>query len=196
MAKAPEKQDGKEEAAEAAPKKKGKLLLFIIIGVLLVVFAVGGGAAYFLLKKKPAEDADAEDDGGRAPKKELKADKEHPPKPPTYLKLETFTTNLLPEAPEQPPQYIQVVVELRVPEPTDAEQLKGYMPELRDKILRLLTSRKPSQLVSLEGKDALAAEIRATANRLINPPAKGRDGKMIEPTEPVQSVHFSSFIIQ
>jgi flagellar FliL protein len=192
MAKAPEKQ---ESSDEAPAKKKSKLLLFIIVGVLFLVFA-GGGAAYFLMKKKSSDDADSEDDGGHAAKKEAKADKEHPPKPPTYLKLETFTTNLTPEAPEQPPQYIQVVVELRVAEPADAELLKGYTPELRDKILRLLTSRKPSQLVTLEGKDALATEIRGTANRLVNPPVKGKDGKMTDPTEPVQSVHFSSFIIQ
>lgn len=192
MAKAPEKQENSEEAP---PKKKSKLLLFIIIGVLLLVFA-GGGAAYFLLKKKPADDTDSEDDGSHAAKKEAKVNKEHPPKPPTYLKLDTFTTNLLPESPEQQPQYIQVVVELRVPEAADAELLKGYMPDLRDKILRLLTSKKPSQLATLEGKDALSAEIRGTANRLINPPRKGKDGKMIDPDEPVQSVAFSSFIIQ
>jgi flagellar FliL protein len=192
MAKAPEKQEAGEEAP---PKKKSKLLLFIIVGVLLLVFA-GGGAAFFLMKKKPAEDADSEDDGGHAVKKEAKADKEHPPKPPTYLKLETFTTNLTPEVPEQQAQYIQVVVELRVPEPADAELLKGYMPELRDKVLRLLTSKKPSQLTTLEGKDALSTEIRGTANRLVNPPKKGKDGKLTDPDEPVQSVLFSSFIIQ
>jgi flagellar FliL protein len=141
--------------------------------------------------------ADAEGDGGGT-KKEAKADKSHPAKPPTYVKLEQFTTNMMAESPEQQPQYIQVVVEMRVSEETAGELIKGYMPELRDKILRLLSSRKPSQLVSLEGKDALATEIRSTVNNVVNPPQKkGKSaGKEAEPEGPVESVHFSSFIIQ
>jgi flagellar FliL protein len=193
MAKAPEK----EEGAAEAPKKKSKLMLFIILGVVAVVL-IGGGGAFFLLKKKSADEADAEGDGGTGTKKEAKADKSHPGKPPTYVKLEQFTTNMMAESPEQQPQYIQVVVEMRVSEETAGEIIKGYMPELRDKILRLLSSRKPSQLLSLEGKDALATEIRSTVNTVVNPPQKkGKSaGKEVEPEGPVESVHFSSFIIQ
>lgn len=192
MAKAPEKQ---EEGEAPVAKKKSKLLLFIIIGVVLLVFA-GGGAAFLMLKKKPVDEGDGEEDGGHATKKEVKADKNHPPKPPTYLKLDTFTTNLMPEAPEQQAQYIQLVVEMKVEDPAAGELVKGYMPELRDKVLRLLSSRKPSQLATLEGKDALALEIRSTTNRLVNPPPKSKSGKEIEPEGPIESVHFSSFIIQ
>lgn len=193
MAKAPDKQESTEEQQAPAAKKKGKLLLLIAIGVLLLVFA-GGGAAYLMLKKKPAEDA-AEEDGG-APAKEAKADKAHPQKPPTYVKLDTFTTNLMPEAPEQPGQYIQVMVELRVGDTPDADLIKGYMPEVRDRILRLLSSKRPSQLSTLEGKDALATEIRNTTNRIITPAKKMKDGRVIEPEGPVEGVAFTSFIIQ
>jgi flagellar FliL protein len=192
MAKAPEKQEGEVEV----PKKKSKLLLFIIIGVVAVVL-LGGGGAYFLLKKKSADEADAEAaDGGASTKKEAKADKGHPAKPPTYVKLEQFTTNLTPESPDQQGQYIQLVVELRLTDETGTESIKGYMPELRDKILRLLSSRKPSQLVSLEGKDALATEIRNTVNALVGPAKKSKTGKDAEAEGQVESVHFTSFIIQ
>jgi flagellar FliL protein len=192
MAKAPEKQDGEVEA----PKKKSKLMLFIIIGVVAVVL-IGGGGAFFLLKKKSADEADAEGDGGTTTKKEAKADKGHPAKPPTYVKLEQFTTNMLSESAEQQPQYIQVVVELRLGDETEAAVVKGFTPELRDRILRLLSSRKPSQLATLEGKDALATEIRSTVNNVVSPPKKGKaGGKEVEAEGPVESVHFSSFIIQ
>jgi flagellar FliL protein len=190
MAKAPEK----EEGAAEPPKKKSKLMLFIIIGVVAVVL-IGGGGAFFLLKKKSADEADAEGEGGGGTKKEAKADKSHPAKPPTYVKLEQFTTNMMAESPEQQPQYIQVVVEMRVSEETAGETIKGYMPELRDKILRLLSSRKPSQLVSLEGKDALATEIRSTVNAIVSGEKKSKASAK-EPEGPVESVHFSSFIIQ
>jgi flagellar FliL protein len=194
MAKVAEKPE--DTQTPTAPRKKGKLLLFVIIGVLLLII-VGGAAAVLLMKSKSsAEDQNFEEATGPGTKTETRIDRENPPAPPTYLKLDTFTTNLAPELPEQPAQYIQVVVELRVPTEEDATLLKGYMPELRDRILRLLTSKKPSELITLEGKDLLANQIRYTANRLIYPPRKGRDGRMIDPEDPVQSVHFSSFIIQ
>lgn len=185
----------KADAAEApaAPPKKKKLLLFIIIGVLVLV--LGGGAAVFLLKKKPAEEGE---EGDEPPKKEAKHKKGEPAKPPTYLKLDTFTTNLMPETPEQTAaQYIQVIVELKVGDPHEAETIKQYMPEIRDRVLRLLSGRKPSQLGPVEGKDALAQEIRDSVNLIVNPPPKkAKGGKVEAPEEPVLSVHFSSFIIQ
>ncbi|HNH36159.1 MAG TPA: flagellar basal body-associated FliL family protein [Rhodocyclaceae bacterium] len=186
------KADAAAEAPAAPPKKK-KLLLFIIIGVLVLV--LGGGAAVFLLKKKPAEEGE---DGDEAPKKEAKHKKSEPAKPPSYLKLDTFTTNLMPESPDQTAaQYIQVVVELKVGDPHEAETIKQFMPEIRDRILRLLSGRKPSQLAPLEGKDTLAQEIRDSVNLIVNPPAKKpKSGKVEAPEEPVLSVHFSSFIIQ
>ncbi len=193
MAKAPEKQEGAEEQQPPVAKKKGKLLLLIAIGVVLLVVA-GGGAAYLMLKKKPADEAADEEAG--PPAKEAKADKGHPQKPPTYVKLDTFTTNLMPESPDQPGQYIQVMIELRVAEGPDADQIKGFMPEVRDRILRLLSSKRPSQLSTLEGKDALATEIRNTTNRIITPAKKLKDGRVIEPEGPVESVAFTSFIIQ
>lgn len=186
------KADAAAEAPAAPPKKK-KLLLFIIIGVLVLV--LGGGAAVLLLKKKPAEEGE---DGEEPPKKEVKHKKGEAAKPPTYLKLETFTTNLMPENPDQAAaQYIQVIVELKVAEPQEAEVIKQYNPEIRDRILRLLSSKKPSQLSPLEGKDALAQEIRESVNLIVNPPPKkAKGGKAEAPEEPVMSVHFSSFIIQ
>jgi flagellar basal body-associated protein FliL len=52
-------------------------------------------------------------------------------------------------------------------------------------------------LATLEGKDALATEIRSTVNNVVSPPKKGKAGaKEVEAEGPVESVHFSSFIIQ
>ncbi|RTL57774.1 MAG: flagellar basal body protein FliL [Rhodocyclaceae bacterium] len=174
---------------EAPKKKKGKLLLFIIIGVLVVVLG-GGAAAFLLLKKAPVEDGeDGETTHAKVDKK-----KAHDQAPPAYVKLDTFTSNLAPENPgdQQAAQYIQVVVELKVADPHEGDALKPYTPEVRNAILRLLSSRKPSQLAPTEGKDALATDIRNAVNSIINPPKKGEPA----PEEPVQAVLFSSFIIQ
>lgn len=183
----------KKPEEQAPPAKRGKLLIFISIGVVAAIL-IGSVGAYFLLKKKPAEDLV---DG------EIAAEASHDPKegvkeaPPVYVKLEAFTTNLAAEdmagAP-QTAQYVQAVVELKVDDAADGESIKQYMPEIRNGILRLLSSKKASQLASTEGKDALAIEIRNTVNGVVNPspkraPKGGTQG-------PVTVVLFSSFIIQ
>ena len=181
-----------EEQEAAAPKKKSKMMLFIIIGVVLLV--VGGGGAFMLLKKKPV---DAEEGDEPAHGKTEKS--AHAGAPPAYVKLDTFTTNLAAEnagdgQTAQNSQYIQVVVELKVEDAHTGEAiLKPYTPEIRNGILRALSSKKASQLVTAEGKDALAAEILSVVNRIVNgaPSKKGQ-----EPDGPVSAVLFSSFIIQ
>lgn len=172
----------------AAPKKKSKLLLFIIIGVL--VLALGAVGAVLLLKKPPVDDGE----DGDTPTHKTEKKKAEPGLPPAYLKLDTFTSNLAAENPgeAQTAQFIQVVVELKVENAHEADVLKPYTPEIRNAVLRLLTSRKASQLISVEGKDALAHDIQQAVNMIVNPPRKGGQ----PPEEPVQAVLFSSFIIQ
>lgn len=182
----------KNPEEQAPPAKRGKLLIFISIGV-VVVLLIGGLAAFLLLKNKPAADG-AEDEAAAETSHDSK--KNGKETPPVYVKLETFTTNLAAEDPSasQTAQYVQAVVELKVEDITDGEVIKQYMPEIRNGILRLLSSKKASQLASVEGKDTLAAEIRSTVNGVVNPsPKKGTKGGS---QGPVTVVLFSSFIIQ
>ncbi|HEX5393369.1 MAG TPA: flagellar basal body-associated FliL family protein [Rhodocyclaceae bacterium] len=179
------------KTGEEAPKKKGKLLLFIIIGV--VVLAIGAVAAVLLLKKAPAEEEDGDAPAHKTEVKKEKAGGHQPP--PVYVKLDTFTTNLAFENPgeQSAAQYVQLVAELKVETAPEGEELKQYMPEIRNVVLRLLSAKKPSQLTSVEGKDALAEEIRNSVNNIVNPPKR----KNAQPPEgPVTAVLFSSFIIQ
>ncbi len=184
-----------EQQAEAAPKKKGKMMLFIIIGVVVVVLA--GGAAALLLGKKKTADEDGEDGdpkSSHSAKKEVK-----PGTPPAYVKLDPFTTNLAMDAGpdgQGSAQYIQVTVELKVEDAHLGETLKSYMPEIRNGILRSLSSKKGSELTTSEGKDALAEEIKSKVNHVLNPSSSAKKGKAEEPEGPVEAVLFSSFIIQ
>ena len=82
---------------------------------------------------------------------------------------------------------------MKVEDAKAEEELKQYMPEIRNNILRLLSSKTPAKLSTTEGKDVLANEIRDSVNGVANPGAKkGEKG----PSGPVGSVLFSSFIIQ
>lgn len=163
-------QDAEQE--EAKPKKSSKKLIVIIL-ILLLVLGGGGGAAWFFLMKphkadehKPAEV------------------KVEAPKPPVFLTLETFTVNLQPD-PET--QYLQTDITLKVGSAETGEFLKLHMPEVRNRLLLLLSSKKASDLLSLEGKKTLSNEIVEQLKEPFNAGEKPQE---------VLGVSFTSFVVQ
>lgn len=166
-----------------APPKKSKKLLFIIIGLVVVLIA-GAAAAFFLLGHGDEEDED------EAPVKEkAKSKKKDDGKLPIFLPLDPpFTVNLLQDQGEQ---FLQVAVSLRVTDPTADPLIKALMPQIRNNVLRTLSSKKAADLYTVEGKDQLAEELKREINMIIEPPRKGA-----EPDGPVHAVLFTSFIIQ
>lgn len=202
-------------ADDAAPKKGGKKKLILMLAIVLLLALGGGGAAVFMMKKKAAEAAEAEE-GGAAP-----AAHHAPPAgghktPPTFVPLDPFVVNL---ADRDGERYAQVGVTLEVDDPKFGEEMKSYMPAVRSAILLILAHKTSQQLLTADGKEALAEEIMREAVRPmgieIDPPeAEGDDHdsddeapkksakaskkkkKKHEVHNPVQRVHFASFIIQ
>jgi flagellar protein FliL len=127
------------EAPEAAPKKKSKLLLIIILA--LVLLAAAGAGAWYFMSHGAAEDGDEPTTSS---------------KPALFLPVDQFTVNL---QPEDGPAFLQVTLTLKVADQSVAEAIKAQMPEVRSRILLLLSSKKPSQLTTPEGKTKLAEEI-------------------------------------
>lgn len=198
------------EAAAAPPKGKKKLI--IIIAAVLLLAGVGGGGAVFMMKKKAAEAAaaaEAEGEDGE-PAKHKSAKKEHGA-PPAFLPLEPFIVNL---ADKEVDRYAQIGVTLEIDDPKTADQLKAYMPAIRNGILMVLAHKTSAELLERKGKEALAAEImRETVRPLgieIEPPEsdeaaaaddedkpkKKKKKKAPAVDNPVKHVHFSNFIIQ
>ena len=122
---------------QAAPKKKSKLTL--IIAVLAVVLSAAGAGAWFFFFNETDDD-----------------EPKVPSKPAVFLPVDQFTVNL---QPEDGPQYLQVAMTLRVVDQAAADSIKAQMPEVRSRVLLLLSSKKPSQLATLEGKNKLIEEI-------------------------------------
>jgi flagellar protein FliL len=154
MAKAPAKKDEKKPDAEAEgeaqpPKKKGKLPL--VLGLVLLL-AGGGGATWFFVFK---------DKGADATQQQAKP---QPPKPPVFVPLDAFTVNLSTESGDQ---YLQLAATLKVLDPSTADAVKLYMPELRHKTLVLLSTKRPTEITSGEGRERLAEELRQTANNVL-----------------------------
>ncbi len=173
------------EGVNVAPAKNRKKL-FLLIAVLLLL-GLGGVTTFLLLRQAPEHD---EDDGEVAvekarPTKKKKADKGAPP---VYVALDAFTVNLVPERGDQ---FLQLVLSVEVDEAQTADQLKVYMPKLRNDLTLLLSSKKASELVSTDGKEQLATEIKDKINSVLDPAGKGKKRDW-----PVKEVLFTSFIIQ
>ncbi|MCC7081946.1 MAG: flagellar basal body-associated protein FliL [Burkholderiales bacterium] len=144
------------EAPASAPKKKSNLLL---IGALVVVLlAAGGAGAWWFVSQSHSEDEEAETVA---------------PKPSIFLPLDQFTVNL---QPEEGQQFLQTALTLKVSEQDIADAIKAQMPEVRSRLLFLLSSKKPSQLSTLEGKNKLIEEITLEVEAVL-PPVKPKAKK-------------------
>jgi len=134
------------EGGGGGKKKKG-LLIAIIVGVVVLLGGGGGAAWFFMSKGKEEHAAEAE-----APK---------PKTPPVFVTLEPFVVNLAGEV----QHYLQVGIDLKVAEAGVGDQIKAHLPEIRNGVLLLLSSKSVEELGTLEGKNRLRDEIRAAVNR-------------------------------
>jgi flagellar FliL protein len=216
------------DAAEGAAPKKGKKKLIIIIAAVLLVVLAGGGAAVFMMKKKAdaeaaaaaeadggdgeaAADGDAKGHGGDHAKKDEHKD-EHKG-PPVFVPLDPFVVNL---ADRDVERFAQIGITLQVDDAHAADEVKAYMPAVRNGVLMVLAHKTSKELLERSGKEKLAAEIMREAVRPMGiiieapeeeevaaedgadkPKAKAKKKKKKDPEHnPVVSVNFSSFIIQ
>jgi flagellar FliL protein len=158
--------------ASAKPKAKKKRRLIIIGAACALVLAAAGGALYFF---KPELF-----NAGAPP-----AAKAEPAKPPVFMNLDPFTVNLQVEDGQQ--QFLQVGMTIQVTDQAQADMIKLYMPQVRSRLLLLLTSKKASEILSVDGKKTLAGEIAAQLKQPFS--AQG-------PSASVTDVFFTSFVVQ
>ena len=186
------------EAVEEPPKKKGKSKLYIILGV--ACLALAGGGAFFFMKQQNAP-AKGENSADATAREQTKPKKVEPGAPPVFYKFDkSFTVKL---QTEQQEAYLQTDVQLKLLDQSGLDLMKQYEPELKHQITLSLMNNKASNLSTAAGVQRLANELRDVANKLVTSPAEA--GKPSAPTETadlappdavVQSVLFSSFLIQ
>src|SRR5215467_7945306 len=195
--------DNKSSGEAAAPAgKKGKGKLLIIIAVALTLLGGGGGAAaYFMLGKhkhdvaqNDEEEEEAPADGHEATKEkpDAKPDKASPKKgkkkkksgPPVFVELDMFTANLKDDDGDR---FIQMKLVAEVRDQPSGEMLKNMMPAVRNEVLLLLGSKEAKDIATRDGKERLAGEIVAAANKTLEgtPAANG-----------VEGVNFTHIIVQ
>lgn len=123
------------EAPAAAPKSRKKMIIIAAAALVLI----GGGAAGWMMMGGKHTDGEAQANADE-PKKAAR-----PSGPPVFLPLEPFIVNL------QPPtssQFLQVDVTLRVADAHVVNELKALMPEVRDRLLRLLATKNAPELTA------------------------------------------------
>jgi len=155
----------KDTESTPAPRKSRKRLYLALIALVLLAGGGGGGAWWFLHSNAEAP----------------KPVKPAPPAPPVFIELETFTVNLTGD------RILQTTLTLQVAKPEDAEQLKVYLPQVKNRLLMLLSAKTAEELQTTEGKEGLRAEIVA---RLRAPYEKGLEAPAIN------GVFLTSFVIQ
>lgn len=184
---APAEDTPADEAAATPVKSRKKLILLIALPALIVA----AGAGWYLTQ------GDSHDE---EKPREAKA---APVLQPKYIALgEKFTVNL---QEEEGDRYLQVGITLKVLDPQMEEAVKSAMPEVRSKLLLLLSSKRPSELISLEGKQQLVQAVIAEVDGIlgippapaVTPPAEGQPaGPVASKTVGIADVLFTDFIIQ
>jgi flagellar FliL protein len=223
-----------EPAAEAAPiRRPRKKILVVAAAVIALVLALGAGTVV-LLKKRAAHaaaTAAAATDEEAVAAEAAGGSHVDPKNVPIYLPLDPFIVNL---ADRDADRYAQIGMTFELDNNASGEQIKAYMPAIRNAILMVLANKTSKELLSREGKELLAQEIVREAARPMGIEVVAPEPVLPAPTEtatsavagasapasasavasatsarakalrrnpgaqrnPIQHVHFSSFIIQ
>jgi len=205
------------------PKKK---LIVIGAAVLALVLALGAGAIVFL-KQRAAHAAAAADEDTASAEPSNPATAAAAKGVPFYLPLDPFIVNL---ADREADRYLQIGVTFELDSSMTGDQIKAYMPAIRNAVLMILAAKTSKDLLSREGKEQLALEIQREAVRPMGIEVATPEPVTMAPTvaapvgasapasanaaeaaasakakprrraenqrNPIQHVHFSSFIIQ
>ena len=154
----------------------------LLMALLVILAGEGAGGAWFFLsggkphsteETKPAE---AEHDSAHEEQTVEEAE------PPFFVNLETFTVNLQPDG-----QFLQATFSLQFKSEKEAEQFKIYMPQMRSRLLLMLSSKTADTLANQKGKTDLIAEIKQLLSQPVKPGLKAI---------PVEDVHVTAFMIQ
>ena len=168
------------------PRTRTKL---IVTSTTLLMLASGGSLIYLLQQ-------------GRLPIWGTAANR------PVFVPLDTFTVNL--DASPSKMQMLQANITLKLSDKTTANLVRERLPEVRHRVLMVLSAKRAQDLLAVTGRRKLSLEIADTVIKLISPPpiilasvssATGADTLPVQRpsagdnASPVE-VLFTSFIVQ
>lgn len=157
----------------------------LLLLTLLLNTALMGAIVFFQYKsfQKEAKEADAFYDLVRSQQREEKDEQlndvsegdfqsQDRNEPGILLPLQGFTVNLAQD--KGPRRYIRLSTVLKFSSDSKENEFRAKRPQIRDSIISILNSKKPSDLLEKEGKDYLKEEIKSSINSFLV------DGKVVD----------------
>jgi flagellar FliL protein len=171
---------------EPAPVTVGislKMVIIIVAGTL--VLGIGGAFGLFKLMagRQGAEDRKSETTVAKAAgqgETEVKPNAPKASSPGAIYDVEPFIVNLA-DTPEV--RYLKLTVKLELESQDASAELASRIPQLRDTILVLLTSKDAASIRTPQGKFQLRDEITQRVNSLLPKPG-------------VRAAYFTDFVVQ
>ena len=180
-----------ESTEEEVPEKKksGNMLMIIIIVVLILIIL--GGAVVAILLMGDDEEA-SQQQVVAAPQQVNERGAKRSTTPSTFddsrklseigilYPMDTFTVNLKSDAGRR---YLKVTLSLELEGEELSIELDANAPVLRDRIIRILTSKTLEEISSKKGKQKVSTQIMDTLNAMLS------DGR-------IKGIYFTEFVIQ
>jgi flagellar FliL protein len=162
-------------------------VLLILVGLVLLLVLVMGGGMFMIYTKLPSASPKAavpETEAGA----EAVSEKAKPEEIGAVVSVDTFIVNL---ADPGGNRYLRVTMDLElVGKPADksagktaGDELAKRMPQIRDAILMILSTKRYSDISTTEGKTALREEILNAVNSLLA-------------SSQISRIYFKEFVIQ
>jgi len=180
-------EEAKEEQEEQGQKKSSNMLMIIIIAVLVLIIVIGAVLAVVLMssddeqtmQQPSAQMQSASTQPTRRASPALEQDRRLSEIGILYP-LDTFTVNLKSDAGRR---YLKATISLELSGEELSIELDAKAPVIRDRIIRILTSKTLEEISSKKGKQKVSNQIMDTLNAIVS------DGT-------VQGIYFTEFVIQ
>ena len=177
------------EELEAPEKKKSNMLMIIIIVVLVVIILIG--AVVTVLFMGGDEEDMTQDKEPQSKEKQVRSstrksssssmqDSRQLSEIGILYPMDTFTVNLKSDAGRR---YLKVTMSLELEGEELSLELDAKTPVLRDRIIRILSSKTLEEISSKKGKGKVSSQVMDILNSMI------ADGE-------IKGIYFTEFVIQ
>jgi len=183
-------EETKEESTEEIAPKKGKNTLMIVIIAVLVLIILGGGVTAVLLMGGDEEGVQVQQQQAPQAKERTSSSRSRGSSNTMNSKklsdigilypLDTFTVNL---KSDQGRRYLKATISLELNGEELSLELDNKSPVIRDRIIRILSSKTLEEISSKKGKQKVSEQIIDIMNSMIV------DGS-------VEGIYFTEFVIQ
>ncbi|ALM54238.1 flagellar basal body-associated protein FliL [Halomonas huangheensis] len=139
---------------------RSRWLIWLLVVLVITASSAAAIAIYMLLNQSP---------GALAHAGEAQQDTAHtraePPVDPIYLKLEPFTVNLAED--NGGPRMLYMGITLQLGDQLSQQAIDRIRPQVRNRVVLMLSGRKAEDLVTPEGKQQLATDLTTGLSELL-----------------------------